>query len=181
MTPLLVAVVLAIVGNAGLAHSAPVVPAEGAVRLAVAAVRQEPERCGPAALRMVLAYYGARDTALAEADRAYDPVLRGSLITDLAAAARRAGYSARVEAASDAALDSLLTAGVPPILLGSSGFGPITRGHYVVLVGSGPGRDAWFINDGGSTTRRVGRRALLRRWRSAGGQALVVSPRGAEP
>ena len=68
--------------------------APAAVRLAVPVVRQAPERCGPAALAMVMRFHGADSAALAEADRAYDPVLRGALITDLAAAARRAGFTA---------------------------------------------------------------------------------------
>lgn len=159
-----------------LALAAPGAAVPGAVRLDVPVIRQAPERCGPAALRMVLAYYDADSAALAAADRAYDPVLRGSLITDLAAAARRSGYAAQVEEPSDSTLAALLVSGVPPILLGSSGFGPIARGHYLVVVGFEPRRDAWLVNDGGSATRRIGRRDLLRRWRAAGGQALVVRP-----
>ena len=57
--------------------------------LDVPVVLQEPERCGEAALVMVLRYYAAGDAATREAEGAYDPVLRGSLITDLAGAARR--------------------------------------------------------------------------------------------
>jgi hypothetical protein len=58
--------------------------------LAVPIVKQARERCGQAALEMVLRFYGADAAALREADRAYDPALRGSLITDLAVAARTA-------------------------------------------------------------------------------------------
>ena len=57
--------------------------APSGVHLPVPLVRQEPARCGSAALRMALVYWRAGDVALREADRAYDPVLRGVLITDL--------------------------------------------------------------------------------------------------
>ena len=85
--------------------------------LDVPIVRQERERCGQAALAMVLRYYGAAPAALHEVDAAYDPVLRGSLITDLAGAARRAGYDAAVATLTPDSLIALLDDGVPPILL----------------------------------------------------------------
>ena len=69
----------------------------GAVHLPVPIVRQQPERCGPASLAMVLRFYGGDSAAVAAAATAYDPVLRGALITELAKAAAAAGFSARVE------------------------------------------------------------------------------------
>jgi ABC-type bacteriocin/lantibiotic exporter with double-glycine peptidase domain len=144
--------------------------------LPVPVVRQAPERCGQAALAMVLRYYGA-DTSLAEADRAYDRALRGSLITDLAAAARRAGFEARVVAIGEDSLRLLLAEGVPPVLLVHRGAGPLTIGHYGVVIGWDPGRDRYAVNDGGAATRHVARADLMRRWRSAGSLALIVRPR----
>jgi ABC-type bacteriocin/lantibiotic exporter with double-glycine peptidase domain len=89
----------------------------GALALAVPIVRQRPERCGPAALLMVVRYHGAPVAAEAEVERAYDPALRGALITDLAAAARRAGFHAEVAVAPPDSLPAWLARGVPPILL----------------------------------------------------------------
>lgn len=164
------------VALAAVAAAAPsAVPA--AVRLPVPALRQAPERCGPTALRMVLRYYGAPDTALAEADRAYDPALRGALVTDLAAAARRAGFEASIEAPGADSLLALLEAGVPPILLLERGIGPVSRGHYGVLVGWDPKRDRMALNDGGRSTRWLSRVSVLRSWRAAGARALLVRPR----
>ena len=82
-------------------------PAAGTI-LEVPVVRQAPERCGQAALEMVLRFYGADAASLREGERAYDPALRGSLITDLAAAARRAGYEAEI---ATLAPDSLIALG----------------------------------------------------------------------
>jgi ABC-type bacteriocin/lantibiotic exporter with double-glycine peptidase domain len=145
-----------------------------AIRLEVPAVRQAPERCGPAALAMVLDYYRAGSAQVAEADRAYDPALRGALITDLAHAAERAGFAARVEEPGEDSLRALLRAGVPPLLLYDRGLGPLHKGHYGVLVGWDPARERYMLNDGGGRPREMGRAELMRRWKSAGAQALIV-------
>jgi len=150
--------------------------ADTALRLEVPAIRQSPERCGPAALSMVLRFYGASAAELAEADRAYDPALRGALITDLRDAAHRAGRAAAVEMPGEEGLHELLRRRVPPILLFDSGVGRISRGHYGVLTGWDPGRRLYTVNDGGSKPRSIGHDDLMRRWRSAGEQALVVRP-----
>jgi ABC-type bacteriocin/lantibiotic exporter with double-glycine peptidase domain len=149
-------------------------PAALAAPLAVPVVRQAPERCGPAALEMVLRYYGAGPDAVAEAERAYDPALRGALITDLAEAARRAGFEAETVSTSEDTLQTLLASGVPPILLYRRGVGPMSLGHYGVVVGWDPARERYAVNDGGATTRQMKRDDLMRRWRGAGALALVV-------
>jgi len=142
--------------------------------LAVPALQQGPERCGPAALAMVLRYYGAGAPALREAEAAYSPVLHGTLITDLAAAAQRGGHAATVATLEEDSLRALVRDSLPPILLYQVGSGPITRPHYCVVVGWDPGRERYYLLDGGASPRPIARRDLLRRWRSAGGQALVV-------
>jgi ABC-type bacteriocin/lantibiotic exporter with double-glycine peptidase domain len=152
--------------------------APGAIRIPVPVIRQAPERCGPAALAMVFRYYGGTPSALAEAERAYDPVLKGSLITDLAAAARRAGFSASVEQVPEDSLVALLAGGVPPILLYHRGLGVISVGHFGVVVGWDPDRRRYALNDGSGTTRSIARADLMRRWRSAGALALIVRPAG---
>jgi len=151
-------------------------PAAGTA-LSVPVVRQAPEHCGQAALEMVLRYYGADAAALREGDRAYDPALRGSLITDLAAAARRAGYDAEVATLTPDSLIALLAAGVPPVVLYQNGRRPLTVPHYGVVTGWDPAREAFTLNDGGARPRVVGRNDLARRWRTAGSQALIVRAR----
>ena len=152
-------------------------PNQSAIHLDVPAIRQAPERCGPAALSMVLRFYGAAPAALAEADRAYDPAIRGALITDLRDAASRAGYPATLETPGEEGLAALLREGVPPILLFESGIGPIGRGHYGVVAGWDPARRVYLVNDGRSRPRTMGAGELTRRWRAAGGQALIVRPK----
>jgi len=164
-----------VVGMAGWASAtaAGALPATG-LRLAVPIVRQTPEHCGQAALEMVLRYYGADADALREGDRAYDPALRGSLITDLAAAARRAGYEAEIATLSPDSLIALLATGVPPVVLYQNGLRPVTIQHYGVVTGWDPEREAFTLNDGGNAPRAVRRKDLESRWRAAGSQALIV-------
>jgi ABC-type bacteriocin/lantibiotic exporter with double-glycine peptidase domain len=142
--------------------------------LDVPVVRQAPERCGQAALEMVLRYYGADAAALREGERAYDPALRGSLITDLAAAARRAGYQAEIATLTPDSLIALLGAGVPPVVLYQNGRWLLTAPHYGVVRGWDPEREAFTLNDGGPVPRVMRRSDLEKRWRTAGSQALIV-------
>lgn len=142
--------------------------------LEVPLVQQTPEHCGQAALQMVLSYYGAGPAALREADRAYDPVLRGSLITDLALAARRAGYEAVVSTLTADSLVELLHLGVPPILLYQNGHGPLTVRHFGVVTGWDAGRASFTLHDGTAHERVAARDDLEKRWETAGSQALVV-------
>lgn len=161
----------------------PPAPVQLAVRrpasivLDVPIVTQAPERCGPAALAMVMRYYGAEPGALLEADGAYDPILRGSLITGLAAAARRAGYEAAIETLTHDALVDLVTDGVPPILLYQSLRGPATVAQFGVVTGWDSTRDAFTLQDGGASPHVASRDDLSRRWETAGSQALIVRQR----
>jgi ABC-type bacteriocin/lantibiotic exporter with double-glycine peptidase domain len=152
-------------------------PARVRTALDVPIVIQEPERCGQAALEMVLRYYGADPAALQQTDRAYDPALRGSLITDLAAAARGAGYEATIATLPPDSLIALLAAGVPPIVLYQNGRAPLTVAHFGVVTGWDPAREAFTLNDGGARSRVVGRGNLTKRWRTAGSQALIIRRR----
>jgi len=148
-------------------------PAAGTL-LEVPVVRQAPEHCGQAALEMVLRYYGADAASLGEGEHAYDPALRGSLITDLAAAARRAGYEAEIATLAPDSLIALLAAGVPPVVLYQNGRRPLTVPHFGVVTGWDPSRDVFTLNDGGARPRVVRRNDLAKRWRTAGSQALIV-------
>jgi len=151
-------------------------PAVG-IELEVPIVKQARERCGQAALEMVLRYYDADSAALREGDRAYDPALRGSLITDLAAAARRAGYQAEVATLTPDSLVGLLVSGVPPVVLYQNGQGPLTVPHYGVVTAWDPARERFTLNEGGTHARTVTRNDFTARWRTAGSQALIVRRR----
>ncbi|HET7225956.1 MAG TPA: C39 family peptidase [Candidatus Eisenbacteria bacterium] len=149
---------------------------EATARLAVPIVTQRPERCGPAALAMVMRYYGADPATAARADSAYDPALHGTLVTDLAAQARRAGFAAEVVTLDTDSLARLVADGVPVIVLYQNGPLPLTVPHYGVVVGWDPGRRRFTLHDGGAVPRTLAAGDLARRWKRAGGQALLVRP-----
>lgn len=148
----------------------------GAARaeLDVPIVVQAPERCGQAALEMVLRYYDADAVHVRSAESVHDPVLRGSLITTLAAAARRAGFDATIEKLAADSLIGLVAEGVPPIVLYQSGRRPLTVPHYGVVRAWDPERGVFVVNDGRRRPQVVGRQEFAKRWRTAGSQALVI-------
>jgi|GEM_PF-6508009 len=146
----------------------------GAVRLAVPIVAQSPERCGPAALQMVLAHLGADSATVAAADSTWRPEFRGALATDLAAFARARGYHARLARLGADSLVALLREGVAPIVLLRRGVGPLRRGHWAVVTGWDPMRARFVLHDGGARPVEVARRALERDARAADGQVLLV-------
>ncbi len=146
-------------------------------QLDVPALRQARERCGPTALRMVLGFWRAPDSSLAIAERAYDPLLKGALITDLARAARAGGFDATVRALPPDSIPTLLASGVPPLLLYRSGTAGLGPQHYGVVSGYDPARLEYDVLDGTGPARVMGRDDLERRWRAAGGWALIVVPR----
>lgn len=149
---------------------------QAAVRLAVPIVVQRSERCGPAALAMVMRYYGADPATAARADSAYDPALHGALVTDLAAVARRAGFEAQVVTLDTDSLARLVAEGVPAIVLYQNGPLPVTVPHYGVVVGWDPARRRFTLHDGLAAPRTFAAGDLARRWKRAGGQALLVRP-----
>ena len=153
-----------------------VLSAHAGPALDVPVVAQTPQRCGQAALEMVLRYYGADSTAAHASDSAYDPVLRGSLITDLAAAARRAGFDAEISRLTPDSLIALLAEGVPPIVLYQSG-SFVSLGHFGVVTAWDPPKRSFTLNDGGSLPRVTKRDDFARRWQTAGSQALIVRRR----
>jgi len=149
-------------------------PAGTPAHLDIPIIEQTPGRCGQAALEMVLEYYGADSSALRQVDGAYDPALRGSLITDLAGAARRGGYDAAIATLTPDSLIALLGEGVPPIVLYQNGRGPLTVRHYAVVAGWDPARGAFILHDGGAHPRVSRMNDLSKRWRTAGSQALII-------
>ena len=145
------------------------------ILLDVPNVVQRRERCGQASLAMVLRFYGADASALLQAESAYDPVLRGSLITDLAGAARRSGYRADIQTLTADTLIALLERGVPVILLYQNGSGPVTVRHFGVLTGWDASHSTFTLQDGTAAPRKTRRDDLQKRWNTAGSQALVVT------
>jgi hypothetical protein len=164
----------AMLGHLALARAV-TAPRSASILLDVPNLVQSRERCGQASLTMVLRFYGADAAALQQAETAYDPVLRGSLITDLAGAARRAGFHADIQTLTEESLIGLLERGVPVILLYQNGTGPLTVRHFGVLSGWDASHSTFTLHDGTAAPRTTRRDDLQKRWNTAGSQALVVT------
>jgi ABC-type bacteriocin/lantibiotic exporter with double-glycine peptidase domain len=145
--------------------------------LNVPIVEQTPERCGEAALAMVLRYYGAAPAALREVEGLFDHAAAGSRIDELAEAARRAGYDATVAVLTPDSLVDLLSDGVPPILLYQNSSGPATLGHFGVVTEWDASEASFTLNDGTARRRVTHRDELVKQWTLAGSQALIVRER----
>ena len=150
-------------------------PHRGACRVAVPFVAQSPDRCGTAAVDMVLRFYG-HDPDPEALDRAiHIPALAGSIPALLAAAARKEGFAAEARRSSEAELQRLLAAGQPPIvMLGPAGETP--QGHFVVATGYQPRTGALRVHSGSRADQWWSAQAWRPRWESAGRWIVWIRP-----
>ena len=99
---------------------------------------QEEETCGPSAVAMLLRFHG-KDAATEEIVRETRTAgLRGTLITDLASAARRRGIPAEVAVLDLPGLRARIAGGEPAILLVDLGVWVWSRPHYLLVYGTTP-------------------------------------------
>ncbi len=100
---------------------------------------QEEDTCGPSSMAMLLRYYGVAAETRELVVETRTAGLRGSLITDLAAAGRRRGLAAEVTELDLAGLRRRIAAGEPVILLVDLGAWVWSRPHYLLVYGMTPG------------------------------------------
>jgi len=107
----------------------------GTVLSGVPFLPQEEDTCGPSSLAMNLRFLGidALTSDLVRETRTEG--LKGTLITDLAAAARRRGFAAEVIDLDLPRLRERISAGVPVILLVDLGAWVWSRPHYLLAYG----------------------------------------------
>lgn len=150
-------------------------PNRGASRVAVPFVAQAPDRCGTAAVDMVLRFYG-HDPDPEALDRAiHIPALAGSIPALLAAAARQEGFAAEVRRSTEEELQRLLAAGQPPIvMLGPAGAEP--QGHFVVATGYQPRTGALRVHSGSRADQWWAANAWRPRWEKAGRWIVWIRP-----
>jgi len=133
---------------------------------------QEEDSCGPSSLAMVLRYYGAgADTAEIVRETRTEG-LRGTLITDLAAAARRRGFSAEIATLTLSGLRETIRSGVPAILLVDLGRWVFSRPHYLVVYGYTA--DAVVAHSGRERGKVIPLSEIDRQWSTMGRMALIV-------
>ncbi len=151
------------------------VSAEAHVIDGVPFLPQEDDTCGPSALAMLLRFHGKDVTTRELLEETRTAGLRGTLITDLAAAARRRGVPAEVTELDMEGLRRRIRAGEPVILLVDMGIWAWSRPHYMIAYGFTP---EGVVAHSGRTKGAVFPYGVLeKRWAGMGRLAVVVPVR----
>ena len=160
-------------GKDARAVSSPDVPAPAPSIIAgVPFLPQEEDTCGPSSLAMVLGFLG-RDVPTQEIVReTRTEGLKGTLITDLAAAARRRGLAAEVVDLDLPRLRERIVAGEPVILLVDLGVWNWSRPHYLVAYGWTP--EGVVAHSGRERGKVIPLPTLDAQWAKMGRLAIVV-------
>ena len=138
---------------------------------------QEEDTCGPSSLAMVLRFLG-KDVDTREIVReTRTEGLKGTLITDLAGAARRRGFEAGIADLDLPRLRERIVAGVPVILLVDLGIWTWSRPHYLVAYGWTP--EGVVAHSGREQGKVIPFSRLDAQWARMGRLAITVSRQGA--
>ena len=139
---------------------------------------QEEDTCGPSSLAMLLRFHGKDASTRELSEETRTAGLRGTLITDLAAAARRRGLPAEVSALAMGELRRRIAAGEPVVLLVDLGAWAWSRPHYMVAYGVTP--EGVVAHSGRTEGAVIPYGVLDAQWAKMGRLAIVVVPvRGA--
>ena len=162
------------------APGAPAAAGEGAapahVIPGVPFLPQEEDSCGPSSLAMLLRFHGKDVTTGELVAETRTAGLRGTLITDLAAASRRRGVPAEVASLDMAALRERIAGGQPVILLVDLGVWAWSRPHYLLAYGVTP--EGVVANSGETEGKVIPYGTLEAQWAKMGHLAIVVTGGG---
>ncbi len=137
-------------------------------------LQQQEETCGPSSLAMMLRFLGGNQTTAELMAETRTEALRGALITDLATAAKRRGFSAAIVDLDLARLKASIDSGTPAILLVDQGFLVYSVPHY--LVAYGYTADGVIVHTGKTSGAVIAAKTLDAQWARMGRLALIVSP-----
>jgi ABC-type bacteriocin/lantibiotic exporter with double-glycine peptidase domain len=153
---------------------------QGHLLTAVPFVAQDAYQCGPAALAMVLRYWGA-DADATEIGRALAlPSGRGVLNLELEFEARRRGFRTEAFQGTLERAKTELERGRPLIVFQDLGRGPVSVPHFAVLLGYDDRAEAVVLHSGTTPYRVLPYAEFLRTWAAGRGWALLITlPGGA--
>jgi ABC-type bacteriocin/lantibiotic exporter with double-glycine peptidase domain len=137
---------------------------------------QEEDTCGPSSLAMVLRFLGDGASTSEIIRETRTEGLKGTLITDLAGAARRRGFSAEVADLDLPGLRRSILTGTPVILLVDLGVWAWSLPHYLVAYGWTP--EGVVANSGREAGKVIPFATLDAQWAKMGRLALVVRKAG---
>ena len=141
-------------------------------------IAQEAFQCGPAALAMVLQYYGARVDQDEIAREIYLPSIRGTLNLDLEFYARRRGFQARAFQGTLARARDELRRGRPLIVFQDLGFAAYPVPHFAVLLGYDDRAGVVVLHSGTNPYRVVSYTEFEASWARRRGWTLLITPPG---
>ncbi len=133
---------------------------------------QEEDTCGPSSLAMLLRFLGNEAETAEIAAETRTGGLRGTLITDLAAAARRRGFEAEVLDLDLRRLEESIAEGLPVILLVDLGTWVVSRPHY--LLAFGVTAEGVVAHSGREEGKVIPFSELSVQWAKMGRMAVVV-------
>jgi len=139
-------------------------------------IPQEESRCGPAALAMVLQYWGAKVSEDEVAKETFLPALRGTLISDLRVFSERKGFRATSYSSSPDDLRFRISKNEPLILLLDLGRGSYQKPHYILAIGFHEGKGVLIAHSGRNENQVIPYDKLISRWARMNYLALLVVP-----
>ena len=134
--------------------------------------KQDREKCGPASLASVLAYYGVPIQPDAISESTYNPKLKGSLITDLENYARRMGFVTESGQGDMERLKQFIDSKKPVITLVDLGLWIAAKPHYLVLFGYNA--EGFIMHDGENPSQTCPFSVFYRMWEKMGRVYLLV-------
>lgn len=138
-------------------------------------IPQEEYYCGPASLAMALNWSGLPATQEEIAAQVYTPGRKGTLQSDMVAAARRNGRLA-VPVSDLDHLIAELAAGHPVVVFQNLGFGWFPVWHYAIAIGYDLDAGDLILHSGLDERRRTPLTTFERTWARGDHWALVVLP-----
>ena len=142
---------------------------------------QEKYQCGPAALATVLSTSGVNVGPQALSPQVYVPEQRGSLQSELIAAARRHDRIPYLLEPSLAALLEELSAQRPVLVFQNLGIQAWPVWHFAVVVGYDPASGEWILRSGTTERKHQSTSLFLRTWQRGERWAMVVLRPGELP
>ena len=143
-------------------------------------IAQEAYQCGPAALAMVLRFWGDAAADAEDIGRAlYLPSARGVLNLELEFQARRRGFRTQAFEGTLEGVKAELRRGRPLIVFQDLGRGPVSVPHFAVLLGYDDRAEVVVLHSGTTPNRLLPYAEFLRTWEARRGWTLLITPPGA--
>lgn len=157
---------------------ADVVAGQGHLITTVPFIPQEAFQCGPAALAMVLRYWGAAADPEEIGRALYLPSARGVLNLELEFEARRRGFRTEAFQGTLERAKGELRRGRPLIVFQDLGLGRVSVPHFAVLLGYDDRAEVVVLHSGTTPYHVLSYAEFLRTWAARRGWSLLITPPG---